>query len=88
MIDWLFRNRRTGEITIAQFPNLSIGIFLVTAFVRFAVSPTGTSATILDLIATGALLWWGVDEIVRGVNPFRRMLGTAVVLGQLILLMR
>lgn len=88
MIDWLFRNRRTGEITIAQFPNLSLGIFLVAAVLRFALSPTGTTATVLDLIATGALLWWAVDEIVRGVNPFRRILGGIVVVAELILLMR
>ena len=44
--------------------------------------------TVLDVIATGALLWWAVDEIVRGVNPFRRILGAVVVVAELILLMR
>ena len=88
MIDWLFRNRKTGEITIAQFPNLALWIFLVAAALRWVMSPTGTGATILDVLATGALLWWGVDEIVRGVNPFRRLLGAVVVTGALILLMR
>lgn len=88
MIDWLFRNRRTGEITIAQFPNLALWIFLVAAVVRWLTSPTGTGATVIDVIAGGALLWWGVDEMVRGVNPFRRMLGAVVVTGELILLMR
>jgi hypothetical protein len=88
MIDWLFRNRRTGEITIAQFPNLPLWIFLVAAVLRFALSPHGATATVLDVIATGALLWWGVDEIVRGVNPFRRMLGAVVVVAELALLMR
>lgn len=88
MIDWLFRNRRTGEITVAQFPNLALWIFLGAAFLRLLLSPTGTTATVLDVIATGALLWWGVDEIVRGVNPFRRILGGIVVVAELVLLMR
>jgi hypothetical protein len=88
VIDRLFRDRQTGEITIAQFPNLSLWIFLVATGIRWAISPTGASATIIDLVATGALLWWAVDEIVRGVNPFRRLLGLLVVTGELILLMR
>jgi hypothetical protein len=88
VIDWLFSNRKTGEITIAQFPNLALWIFLIATAVRWMISATGTSATILEVLAGGALLWWGVDEIVRGVNPFRRMLGALVVTGELILLMR
>ncbi len=88
MLDWLFRSRKTGEITIAQFPNLALWIFIVAAIVRWLTSPDGTGATILAVIAGGALLWWGVDEIVRGVNPFRRLLGAAVVTAELILLMR
>ncbi len=88
MIDWLFRNRKTGEITIAQFPNLALWIFLGATVVRWLTSPTGTGGTVVDVIAIGALLWWGVDEMVRGVNPFRRLLGALVVTGQLILLMR
>lgn len=31
-------------------------------------------------IGTGALVVWALDELVRGVNPFRRLLG-AIVLG-------
>jgi hypothetical protein len=26
-----------------------------------------------------AIGWWGLDEIIRGVNPFRRALGVAVL---------
>jgi hypothetical protein len=28
-----------------------------------------------------ALGWWAVDEVLRGVNPWRRLLGTAVLAG-------
>jgi hypothetical protein len=31
-------------------------------------------------VATGALVIWALDELIRGVNPWRRVLG-GVVLG-------
>ena len=37
MIGWLFRNRRTGEITIAQRPNAPLIVFLVAAAIRWIV---------------------------------------------------
>jgi hypothetical protein len=37
----------------------------------------------LQLVAALALGWWALDEIGRGVNPWRRLLG-AVVLGGLV----
>jgi hypothetical protein len=33
----------------------------------------------VSVVATVALLWWSIDEIVRGVNPFRRILGAVVL---------
>jgi hypothetical protein len=73
-IDWLFRNRRTGQITIAQFPNVALWIFLVTVALRWVIT-TGVARTTIDGIAVGSLGWWAVDEVVRGVNPWRRLLG-------------
>jgi len=78
LVDWLFRDRRTGRIVVAQWPNLSLGIFLVASVVRRLADPAGTAGTILDVIAAGALLWWAADEVVRGVNPWRRILGAVV----------
>ena len=82
MIDWLFRNRHTGEITIAQWPNLSLWLFIAANTLRWLFDPSGTVRTALAGIATVALLWWAVDEVVRGVNPWRRFLGGAVLAGQ------
>jgi hypothetical protein len=78
IVDWLFRDRTTGRIVIAQWPNLSFGIFLVASVVRRLADPAGTVGTVVAVVATGALLWWAVDEIVRGVNPWRRILGAVV----------
>ncbi len=79
MIDWLFRNRRTGEITIAQAPNAPLIVFIVAVVIRFLFHPSGTAGTIVSTIATVALLVWAGDEVVRGVNPWRRMLGGSVL---------
>ncbi len=73
--DWMFRNRRTGQITVAQFPNVALWIFLATVVLR-RVLATGTDArTVIDWIGVAALAWWALDEVFRGVNPWRRLLG-------------
>lgn len=83
MLDWLFRNRQTGQITIAQFPNVPLWLFLAaTAFDRI-VEPSGTLGTTVRLVAAAALTWWALDELFRGVNPWRRFLGAAVLAGQI-----
>lgn len=48
LINWSFRNRQTGQITVAQYPNVLLWIFLLTVMLRWVV-PTGTAAcTALD----------------------------------------
>jgi len=79
IVDWLFRDRRTGRIVIVQRPNVALGIFLVVAVARRLADPTGAARTALGVLATTSLLWWAVDEVVRGVNPWRRLLGAAVL---------
>ena len=78
-VDWIFRDRRTGHLVVAQFPNIPLGVFLIATALRMALSPHGTIRTVIDVVAGIALVIWAVDEIVRGVNPFRRALGAAVL---------
>lgn len=78
----MFESRTTGRITIAQLPNIPLAVFLVAVVVRWAAHPVGTAGGILDVIATVALVVWAFDEVIRGVNPFRRALGGAVLIGQ------
>ncbi len=80
-VDWLFRNRETGRITIAQPPNVSIGIFVACTVARWLFDPAGDVRTALVVVGRLALVWWSVDEIVRGVNPWRRILGGLVLAG-------
>lgn len=73
--DWWFRDRTTGRIVVAQFPNLPLWIFFAAAVVRAFVSDGSRPEEIAGWIGTGALAWWALDEVVRGVNPWRRVLG-------------
>ena len=72
MVNWLFRNRHTGEITIGQTPNAPLIIWLVATVIKVIFDPSGATGT-------GALIVWAADEIVRGVNPFRRAIGAVVL---------
>jgi hypothetical protein len=75
--DWLFRDRATGKIVIGQFPNLPLIGWLV-ATVLAAVT-SGQVSMLAGYAATVALVVWAGDELLRGVNPFRRILGAAVL---------
>jgi hypothetical protein len=77
--EWLLRDRRTGGLTIAQVPNVPLWVFLGAVLVRAVADPTGGLGTAVDTIAGVALAAWAVDEIVRGVNPWRRILGAGVL---------
>ena len=79
VFNWLFRDRRTGAITIAQFPNLPLWIFIGAVGVRWVLDPDGILRTVVDAVGAIALGWWAADEVLRGVNPFRRMLGATVL---------
>jgi hypothetical protein len=78
--DWLFRSREDGRTTLAQRPNLPLALWMGATALRWLLHPDGRWRTALDVVAAAALLVWAVDEVVRGVNPFRRMLGGGVLL--------
>jgi hypothetical protein len=77
--DWLFRNRSTGAITVAQLPNLTLAVFIAAEVAGRLVHAPSRTATVLRAVAAVALVVWALDEIARGVNPFRRILGLAVL---------
>jgi hypothetical protein len=81
VFEWLFRNRTTGQITIAQFPNVALWLFFATVVLRRIVATGSTAHTAVDWAGAASLGWWAVDEVVRGVNPGRRLLGAAVGAG-------
>ena len=77
---WLFINRKTGRITVAQWPNLSLGLFVAASLALRIFHPSGTTDQILRIGAAIALVVWALDELIRGVNPFRRLLGFGILL--------
>lgn len=83
--DWCFRNRETGEITIGQPPNalaLTVTALLVSRRGLQALGVSGAGGPLdgaLMVAETGALAFFGSDELVRGVNPFRRAIGGAAL---------
>lgn len=85
-VDWMLRDRTTGKLVAAQFPNIPIIIWFVAT--GLSVVTTGTAHTILGYVATVALVVWAGDELLRGVNPFRRLLGAVVLAWKLHSLVR
>jgi hypothetical protein len=76
-IRWLFTDRSTGRIVVAQPPNLSLSGFLVSAVAERVLD--GSAGEIAGVARLGFLVWWAGDELLRGVNPFRRVLGAVVL---------
>jgi hypothetical protein len=78
-LQWFFRNRETGAITIAQAPNLVLWIVIVGSALLWVWHPPGRPGIALEIIVKGGLFVWAVDEVFRGINPWRRCLGVAVL---------
>lgn len=77
-LNWFFEDRQTGKITIAQMPNLALWIAIGAGTLLLVWPPPGHPGVALEVLYKGAFLFWAVDEIFRGVNPWRRCLGAAV----------
>jgi len=76
-VDVMFRDRTTGHLVVAQVPNVPLLVWLAATVTRLVTSGTAHSA--LTWVGTGALAFWAADELLRGVNPFRRLLGAVVL---------
>lgn len=87
-LEWVFRSRVDGQIVIVQLPNLSLWIFIVARVVGAFLDAGTRPATGAQVVATLAIAWWAADELVRGVNPWRRFLGSAILAVQLVALLR
>ena len=77
-VDWFLRDRGTGRITLVQWPNPALWVWVVAT----VVSGSGlhaSGAQEVRWIGSGALIAWGADEMLRGVNPARRLLGLGVL---------
>lgn len=82
-VGWFFRNPDTGEIVVAQAPNLPLWVFLAATAVRLLLHPDGTAGTVVSIVSTAAMVVWSLLEVAAGSSPFRRVLGAAVLLAAL-----
>jgi hypothetical protein len=79
-LDTFFKDR-SGRLVLWQAPNPAIWVFLAVAVLRR--TPYDGRDSELRWIGAGALIVWGLDELIRGASPFRRLLGAIVLAWQL-----
>ena len=80
-LDWLFVDRTDPDRrwVLGQWPNVAILVFLVLTVIASFVADDGPWGLALYVGTRIAILWWAADELVRGVNPFRRITGAGVL---------
>lgn len=76
---WWFENRKTHEITIAQFPNWPLVAIGIGWLAGRLTNEGSTLDQVIEVGTTGLWFYWGFDELIRGVNPWRRSLGLGVI---------
>jgi hypothetical protein len=78
-LSWMFRSRKTGRITLMQLPNWPLVVWLLASAVTWLVHPRCRVGDFLGFLASAALVLWAGGEVLRGANPFRRLLGVTVL---------
>ena len=68
-----------GQTISSQTPNLALSVFLVATAILWLTHPNGAISTAAGWSPPANLIVWALDEVVRGVNPWRRFLGVAVL---------
>jgi hypothetical protein len=79
-LDTFFRDR-SGRLVLFSVPNPALWVWMLATALRW--SPYDSRDAELRWIGSGALIVWGLDELVRGAAPFRRLLGAVVLAWQL-----
>lgn len=73
-----------GWSGLAQWPNPALVVWLLATAVGWAGIVTNASDNSkISGLGHGALVVWGLDELVRGTSPIRRVLGAVVLTLQL-----
>ena len=73
-----FATPDTGEVAVWHPPNAAILVWLASR--GLAIFWDEPDQELRAGSASGALIAWALDELIRGASPFRRTLG-AIVLG-------
>ena len=81
--DRIFRDA-DGRVVVGQRPNPAITAWAVLTGVRPVADVDADADALLGGMATGALVVWALDELLRGATVFRRVLGAGVLAYQLV----
>ena len=76
-----------GFAGVAQWPNPAISVWAVALLLKWSKAADSDTDRLLGGIATGALLVWALDELLRGVSPIRRVMGAIVLVMQAMVLL-
>ena len=82
ILHWWFEDRSSGRIVVGQTPNLLLWFFIAAWTTNKLVQPAGLAGKALSGAASASLALWSLDEIARGVNPWRRALGAGVLVAE------
>ena len=78
---WWLRDSN-GRVVVAQWPNVALSVWIAAELLTWARVLASHKAALTG-VGRGALIVWALDEVIRGVNPFRRLLGAVVLAVQL-----
>jgi hypothetical protein len=70
---------RNGRSHIAQAPNLVLWVVIAAGVLHWILPSSGNMSVVITIVFKCGLLVWAVDELLRGVNPWRHCLGVAVL---------
>ncbi len=77
---------KTGKVVIWQMPNL--WLIAWSALTSLSILNNGRVADFFSGFAAAALIIWALQEILQGVNYFRRILGIVVLIFPIMLLIK
>jgi hypothetical protein len=62
-IRWMLVSRQTGRLTVAQWPNVSLSIFIILIVGLHLFHARGGAGNLIHVLADVALLFWAADEL-------------------------
>jgi hypothetical protein len=82
-LQWWIRDDH-DRVVLAQAPNAAIIVWFLALIVRWTSVLDDQRTEVVKGIGRGALVVWGLDELVRGASPARRLLGGLVLVATLV----
>jgi hypothetical protein len=65
---------------VVQWPNIPLAAYLLATVIHTVFRFGSAGSTVVAAVALAALVLWAVLEVAWGVNPFRRGLGSVVLI--------